>query len=94
MIKPLFERVLIEVKEEKEEQTKSGIIISEKIKKNERLIGTIISKGTGIPVESEYVKVGVKVCFIKPYEPEARFEEGDRIFYLVDTKLLLGIYEE
>jgi len=98
-IKPLSNRVLIELRNEEEEKTtKSGIVLPDSMEKKEQSRGTVVAVGPGkmqkdgnrIPVS---VKVGEQVIFSKPWGDDKKFEENDKTFFLVDEDEILAVVE-
>ena len=93
MIKPLADRVLIKMKE-KEETTKSGIILSSAVKENSQL-AEIIEVGPGGKVEGKeiqmYVKKGDIVIVNKYAGTEVKFEEEE--YLIVKQSDILAIIE-
>lgn len=94
-ISPLFGYVLIEP-DKREEQTKSGIIIPDPIKKKRPEFGTIKEIGPGavtpegqtIPMT---VKVGQRVLFAK-YDAE-EFEMDGKTYLIVKEAIIYAIIE-
>lgn len=93
MIKPLADRVLIKMKE-KEETTKSGIILSSAVKEKSQL-AEIIEVGAGGKVEGKeiqmYVKKGDRVIVNKYAGTEVEFEEEE--YLIVKQSDILAIIE-
>ena len=94
-IKPLGNRVLIEMMDEKEKKTKSGIYIPETVDKEKPDQGTVQAVGPGkkddngkiIPMQ---VKVGDKVVFSK-YSPDEIKIEGKKYFVVSEDNILAVI---
>ena len=97
-LKPLSNRVLVELLEEDEKTTKSGIVIPDSVEKKEQTKGIVVSVGPGkvndkgerTPVS---VKVGDKVLFTKPWGDEKKIEQEKKKFFLVDEDDILAIIE-
>jgi chaperonin GroES len=97
--KPLFDNVLIEIIENQEKTTKSGIMIPDSVEKKEQTKGIVIALGLGkfgkdgarTPMS---VKVGDKVVFSKPWSDDKKMEEEGKKMYLVSEDDILGIIEE
>lgn len=98
-LKPLFDNVLVEILENQERVTKSGIVLPDNVEKKEQTKGTIIALGAGkfsangerLPMS---VKVGDKVVFSKPWSDDKKMEENGKKFFLVSEDDILGIIEE
>ena len=94
MIKPLADRVLIKVKE-KEETTKSGIILSN-LAKDKPQIAEIIAVGPGAIIDGNnvemYVKPGEKVIINKYAGTEIKYEEED--YLIINQSDILAVIEE
>lgn len=92
MIKPLMDKVLIKMKE-KEETTKSGIILS--ASKEKPQIAEVIAVGPGRIVDGEkeemYVKKGDKVILNKYAGTEVKYENEEYI--IVSQSDILAIVE-
>ncbi len=93
MIKPLSDRVLIKMKE-KEETTKSGIILAGASKEKPQ-IAEVIEVGPGEKIKGElqemYVKKGDKVIVSKYAGTEVKYEEEEYI--IVKQEDILAIVE-
>ena len=93
MIKPLSDRVLIKMKE-KEETTKSGIILSSQAQEKPQ-IAEVIAVGPGGNVDGKeikmYVKAGDKVVITKYAGTEIKYEGEDYI--IVKQNDILAIAE-
>ena len=93
MIKPLADRVLIKMKE-REETTKSGIILSAASKEKPQ-IAEIIAVGPGGNVEGDniemYVKVGDKVIVSKYAGMEVKYEGEE--YLIVKQADILAVVE-
>ena len=93
MIKPLSDRVLIKMKE-KEETTKSGIILSSQAQEKPQ-IAEVIAEGPGGNVDGKeikmYVKAGDKVVITKYAGTEIKYEGEDYI--IVKQNDILAIAE-
>ena len=92
MIKPLMDKVLIKMKE-KEETTKSGIILS--ASKEKPQIAEVIAVGPGRIVDGEkeemYVKKGDNVILNKYAGTEVKYENEEYI--IVSQSDILAIVE-
>lgn len=92
MIKPLYDKVVLEVKQI-ETTTASGLVLPESDEKSN--IGTIIAVGDGLEVEGVVkpltVKVGDTVLFSKYAGTEAKIEGQE--YLIVSEKDILGIVE-
>lgn len=95
MLKPLADRVLVEVKEEAT-QTKSGILLPDTAqKKPQRGVvvavgsGKIIEGGKRLPLE---VKVGDEVLFSKYSGSEIKQDGKD--YLLLDERDILGVFAD
>ncbi len=92
MIKPLTDKVLIKMKE-KEETTKSGIILT--ASKEKPQIAEVIEVGPGKVVdgtkEEMYVKKGDKVILNKYAGTEVKYENED--YLIVSQSDILAIVE-
>jgi chaperonin GroES len=93
MLKPLADRVLIEVKEE-ETKTKGGILLPDTAQKKSQKgvvlavgAGKLAENGTRLPLE---VSVGDEVLFAK-YSGTEIEEEGKK-FLLITERDILAIY--
>jgi len=93
MIKPLADRVLIKMKE-REETTKSGIILSAASKEKSQ-IAEVIAVGPGGNVEGNniemYVKVGDKVIVSKYAGTEINLEEEE--YLIIKQSDILAVIE-
>jgi chaperonin GroES len=95
-ITPLFDNVLIEVLENTEKATKSGILLPDTIEKKEQTKGVVSAIGLGkfgkdgarIPMS---VKIGDTVLFSKPWSDDKKMEENGKKFYLVSEEEILAI---
>lgn len=93
MLKPLADRVLIEVKEE-ETKTKGGILLPDTAQKKSQR-GVVLAVGEGkftdagarVPME---VKVGDEVLFAKYSGTD--IEEGGKHMLLITERDILGIF--
>ena len=92
MIKPLTDKVLIKMKE-KEETTKSGIILT--ASKEKPQIAEVIEVGPGKSVDGEkeemYVKKGDKVILNKYAGTEVKYENEE--YLIVSQSDILAIVE-
>ena len=91
MIKPLSDRVLIKMTE-KEETTKSGIILASAAKEKPQ-IAEVIEVGPGEKIEGKlqemYVKKGDKVIVSKYAGTEVKYEGQDYIIVKQDDILAI-----
>ncbi len=87
-IKPLDDRVLIEIIPE-ENKTKSGIIIPDTAKEKPK-VGTVVAVGTDEELQ-ELIKKGMKVLFGKYAGEEIQMEGKDHL--LLQRSDILGIVE-
>lgn len=98
-IKPLGDRILVEIKKEEDRagKTKSGIIIPETINKERPEEGVVVAVGPGrrlddgtlVPVS---VKKGQKVIFSKYGPDEIKVE--DKEYLIVGESSLLAVIED
>ena len=92
MIKPLMDKVLIKMKE-KEETTKSGIILT--ASKEKPQIAEVIAVGPGRIIDGEkeemYVKKGDNVILNKYAGTEVKYENED--YLIVSQSYILAIVE-
>ena len=91
MIKPLADRVLLKMVE-KEETTKSGIILSSGAQEKPQ-VAEVIEVGPGINTEDKkvemYVKKGDKVIISKYSGTEVKYEDEDYIIVKQDDILAI-----
>ena len=85
-IKPLGKRTLVQVKE-KEEMTKSGIILSSVKDKETSNRGKIVA----VSLEVEEVKIGMEVVFEKYAGTE--IEDGEEKYLVLDMEQVLAVIE-
>lgn len=92
MIKPLMDKVLIKMKE-KEETTKSGIILT--ATKEKPQIAEVIEVGPGRVIDGEkeemYVKKGDKIIFNKYSGTEVKYEDEE--YLIISQSDILAIVE-
>ena len=92
MIKPLMDKVLIEMKE-KEETTKSGIILT--ASKEKPQIAEVVEVGPGRIIDGEkeemYVKKGDKIIFNKYSGTEVKYEDEE--YLIISQSDVLAIVE-
>ncbi len=92
MIKPLTDKVLIKMKE-KEETTKSGIILT--ATKEKPQVAEVIAVGPGKVVDGKkeemYIKVGDKVILNKYAGTEVKYENED--YLIVSQSDILAIVD-
>ncbi len=97
-LKPLSNRVLIELLKEEAKITQSGIVLPDTVDKKEQTKGTVIAVGPGklnehgerIPIG---VKVGERVIFNKPWSDDKKMKEGEKEIFLVDEDDILAVIE-
>lgn len=99
-LKPLSNHILIELlkDEEKEQKTKSGIVLPETAEKKKQSKGKVTAVGPGklndqgnrLPLS---LKVGDIVLFKEPWSDDNKFEENDKVYFLVEEDDILGILE-
>ena len=93
MIKPLADRVLIKMKE-KDETTKSGIILSSAVKEKSQL-AEIVEVGPGGNIEGNEIEMHVKkgdIVIVNKYAgTEVKFEEEE--YLIVKQSDILAIIE-
>lgn len=97
-LKPLSNYVLVELMENDQKTTKSGIVLPDSVEKKEQTKGTVVEIGPGkfsekgdrVPMS---VKVGEKVLFNKPWSDDKKIEEGNKKFFLVEESEILAIVE-
>lgn len=92
MIKPLMDKVLIKMKE-KEETTKSGIILT--ASKEKPQIAEVIEVGPGRIIDGEreemYVKKGDKIIFNKYSGTEVKYDDEE--YLIISQADVLAIVE-
>ena len=92
MIKPLMDKVLIKMKE-KEETTKSGIILT--ARKEKPQIAEVVEVGPGRIIDGEkeemYVKKGDKIIFNKYSGTEVKYEDEE--YLIISQSDVLAIVE-
>ena len=92
MIKPLMDKVLIKMKE-KEETTKSGIILT--ASKEKPQIAEVVEVGPGRIFDGEkeemYVKKGDKIIFNKYSGTEVKYEDEE--YLIISQSDVLAIVE-
>ena len=92
MIKPLMDKVLIKMKE-KEETTKSGIILT--ASKEKPQIAEVVEVGPGRIIDREkeemYVKKGDKIIFNKYSGTEVKYEDEE--YLIISQSDVLAIVE-
>ncbi|MEX0689968.1 MAG: co-chaperone GroES [Candidatus Paceibacterota bacterium] len=94
-IKPLFNNVLIELIDEKEEKTQSGIILPDTAEKKKQSHGIVKEVGPGkISNEGENIKMSVKagdkVIFKKPWSDENKIIEDKKEYFIVEENDILA----
>lgn len=88
-LKPLDDRVVIEIKEENKEKKIGTIIIPDTVKEKP-LIGEVISVGTDEDLQ-DIVKIGDKILYAKYGGTEVEFD--DKKYLLVSRSDILAIVE-
>lgn len=98
-IKPLGDKVLVEIKkdEDKTGKTKSGIIIPETVSKERPEEGVVVAVGEGRRLDDGTllplsVKKGQKVIFSK-YGPD-EIKVGDKEYLIVSESSILAVLED
>ncbi len=94
-IKPLSNRVVVELIEDEQKTTKSGIVLPDTVEKKEQSKGIVAAVGAGkvqngVRVAPE-VKVGDKVIFSKPWGEDKKMEENGKTYFIVDEDDILAI---
>ena len=84
MIKPLNNKILVEIILE-EEKTKSGIILPDKMGENKKDIGIVLAEGNNSIHKQELI--GKKVFFDKWSTEQVELEDK-KYFIVEDTKIL------
>jgi chaperonin GroES len=95
-VKPLSNNILLEVLQ-REQMTKSGIVLPDTVEEKRLMEGKVVAVGPGkmnddgerIPMS---VSVGDTVLVKKPYSPD-EIEEGDKKFLIVEESDVIGIVE-
>ncbi len=96
-IKPLSNRVLVELIVDEQKTTKSGIVLPDTVDKKEQTKGIVVAVGpgkfqNGTRVAPD-VKPGDKVLFSKPWGDDKKIEEGEKTYFLVDEDDILAIIQ-
>ncbi|MFA5736912.1 MAG: co-chaperone GroES [Candidatus Paceibacterota bacterium] len=98
-IKPLGDRVLVEIKKEEDKtgKTKSGIIIPETVSKERPEEGVVVAVGEGHRLEDGTlmpvaVKKGQKVIFSKYGPDEVKID--DKEYLIVSESSILAVIED
>lgn len=96
-IKPLSNRVLIELTVDEQKTTKSGIVLPDTVDKKEQTKGVVVAVGpgkiqNGSRVAPE-VKPGDRVLFSKPWGEDKKIEEKEKTYFLVDEDDILAIIQ-
>jgi chaperonin GroES len=94
-IKPLGGRVVVELIQNNEQTTKSGIVLPDSAEKKEQSKGIVTAVGpgkiqNGARIAPE-VKVGDKVIFSKPWGDDKKMEEGEKTYFIVEEDDILAI---
>ncbi len=94
-IKPLSNRVLVELIVDEQKTTKSGIVLPDTVDKEEQTKGIVVAVGpgkfqNGARVAPD-VKPGDKVLFSKRWGDDKKIEEGEKTYFLVDEDNILAI---
>jgi len=97
-LQPLSNHVLLEVIEEENKTTKSGIVLPDTAEKKKQSRGVIIAVGPGKMTDrgekiTMSVKVGEKVLFKEPWSEDNKIENDGKKYFLVDEDDVLGIIE-
>lgn len=94
MIKPLFDRVLIE-QEEMDSKTKSGILLPQTAQERPQT-GKVVAIGSGIDLDNNEVGMQVKVGDVVIYNKYtgAEVKYGDKTYLLIRQIDIIGILEE
>ena len=99
-LQPLSNHVLVEPFEggEKEQKTKSGIVLPDTAEKKKQSKGTVVAIGPGkLEKGGERlllsVKTGDTVLFKEPWSEENKIEDGDKKYFLIDEDDILAIIE-
>ncbi len=95
-IKPLSDNVLLEVSQ-KEQMTKSGIVLPDSVEEKKLMEGKVVAVGPGRMSERgervpASVSVGDTVLFKKPYSPD-EIEDGEKKYMIVNESDIIGIVE-
>ena len=88
-IQPLDDRVIVEVEEDTEERTASGLYIPDTAKEKPRT-GLVVAVGTDEDLQAK-VKVGDKILFAKYGGEEIQMEGKD--FRIVQRSDILGVFK-
>ena len=96
-VKPLSNRVLVELIVDEQKTTKSGIVLPDTVDKKEQTKGIVVAVGpgkfqNGTRVAPD-VKPGDKVLFSKPWGDDKKIEEGEKTYFLVDEDDILAIIQ-
>lgn len=93
MIKPLFDRVLIEP-EEMDSKTKSGIILPQTAQERPQT-GKVVAVGSGLDLDNNEVGMQVKVGDVVIYNKYtgAEVKYGDKTYLLIRQIDIIGILE-
>ncbi|MFA5211410.1 MAG: co-chaperone GroES [Patescibacteria group bacterium] len=75
-IKPIGDRVLVKILEEKEEKTSFGIILPDSAQKKEKATGEILEIGEGEEIRKLNLQKGMLVLFKKWGGDEIELESG------------------
>lgn len=94
-LKPLFNRVLVEVIVEDAKATKSGIVLPDSADKKKQSKGVVIAVGDGRLNEKGErqvmsVKIGDRVLFKEPWSDESKIEEDGKKCFLVEEDEVLA----
>lgn len=98
-LKPLSNRVLVEIaEEEKEQKTKSGIVLPDTAEKKKQTKGKVVAVGPGrmsdtgnrLPMS---IKVGDSILFKEPWSEDNKIEEDDKKLFLIEEEDVLAIIE-
>ncbi|MCL4392217.1 co-chaperone GroES [Patescibacteria group bacterium] len=96
-VKPLSNRVLVELIVDEQKTTKSGIVLPDTVDKKEQTKGIVVAVGPGKFQNGARVapdlKPGDKVLFSKPWGDDKKIEEGEKTYFLVDEDDILAIIQ-
>ena len=96
-VKPLSNRVLVELIVDEQKTTKSWIVLPDTVDKKEQTKGIVVAVGPGKFQNGARVapdlKPGDKVLFSKPWGDDKKIEEGEKTYFLVDEDDILAIIQ-
>jgi len=95
-LQPLGNNVLVELTEDEQKTTKSGIVLPENVEKKEQTRGTVTAAGPGRMNDKGErnpmsVKVGDKVLFSKPWSDDKKIVEEEKKYFIVSEDDILAI---